>query len=173
MAHLLGRVPGPAAANPGLEGGQPMWFGSVDLGKSIGLSQPRMANIVKELAAAGVVFARRIRALDGGESRSCPRSGVYQVIAQLQDKELGRRVAAHGWLTYWAPTPSCRNRLPSAWVAGHALARRRSSWRSGEWGARPSRSFCLLKLVFSSQNERMGFQRRNTSIYKGLVGLPE
>lgn len=75
-----------------LEDGQPMWFGSVDLGKAIGLSQPRMANIVKELATEdrGIRFANT----PGGRQKITvlSRSGVYQVIAQLQDKELGRRL---------------------------------------------------------------------------------
>lgn len=74
------------------EQGQPMWFASTELGKAIGLSQPRMSNLLKELSSDDKGI-RETNTLGGRQSITViSRSGAYQVIAQLQDRDLGRRL---------------------------------------------------------------------------------
>lgn len=75
-----------------LEDGEPMWFVTSDLYKAIGIGQSRMSQIVAELAIEDKGI-RCTNTLGGKQSLTViSRSGMYQVIAQLKDRELGRRV---------------------------------------------------------------------------------
>jgi prophage antirepressor-like protein len=74
------------------EQGQPMWFASTELGKAIGLSRTRMVHVLADLSEddKGV---RETHTLGGRQTVTVvSRSGAYQVIAQLQDRDLGRRL---------------------------------------------------------------------------------
>lgn len=71
---------------------QPMWFASTELGKAIGLSQSRMSHLLKELSEEDKGM-RETHTLGGRQTITViSRSGAYQVIAQLQDRDLGRRL---------------------------------------------------------------------------------
>lgn len=68
--------------------GQPSEFASTQFGKAVGLSQPRMANIIKGLSEEdkGIRYANT---LGGRQSFSTiSRSATYQIAGQLKNRQL-------------------------------------------------------------------------------------